>query len=273
MNTIQPGEIGSVNGNLSYEERPRWFKTWEKTGLLKFDDKNGDGRIQYYNDKNTNFTATAKSYGWKGNELKVDRDIMVLANPEIANLPNWVIALIAAGGIAAGLSTAAGLLLVISSSVSHDLVKGIMAPDVTEKKELMIGRIAAAVAILIAGYLGVDPPGFVAQVVALAFGLAASSLFPAILLGIFYKKANKIGAIAGMLVGIIFTMSYIYYFKFMHLELNSAENWWFGISPEGIGSLGMILNFVVAIVVSKMTGEPPKEIQDLVESIRIPKNI
>jgi cation/acetate symporter len=273
MNTIQPGEIGSVEGNLSYEERPRWFKTWEKTGLLKFDDKNGDGRIQYYNDKNKSFDSTAESYGWKGNELKVDRDIMVLANPEIANLPNWVIALIAAGGIAAGLSKAPGLLLVISSSISHDLVKGIIAPDVSEKKELMIGRIAAAVAILIAGYLGVDPPGFVAQVVALAFGLAASSLFPAILLGIFYKKANKIGAIAGMLVGITFTMTYIYYFKFMHLELNSAENWLFGISPEGIGSIGMLLNFIVTITVSKFTGEPPQEIQEMVESIRVPKII
>lgn len=273
MNTIQPGEIGAVDGNLSYEERPRWFKTWEKTGLLTFDDKNGDGRIQYYNDKNTSFTATAESYGWKGNELKVDRDIMVLANPEIANLPNWVIALIAAGGIAAALSTAAGLLLVISSSVSHDLVKGVIAPEVSEKKELMIGRVAAAVAILIAGYFGANPPGFVAQVVALAFGLAASSLFPAILLGIFYKKANKVGAIAGMLVGIIFTMTYIYYFKFMHLELNTAENWLFGISPEGIGSIGMILNFAVTILVSKFTDEPPHEIQEMVESIRVPKNI
>ena len=181
--------------------------------------------------------------------------------------------MIAAGGIAAALSTAAGLLLVISSSISHDLVKGIIAPEISEKKELFIGRVSAAVAILIAGYLGANPPGFVAQVVALAFSLAASSLFPAILLGIFNKRVNKTGAVAGMIVGIVFTLSYIIYFKFMHLELNNADNWWFGISPEGIGSLGMIFNFVVALVVSKVTDEPPQEIQDLVESIRIPKEV
>ena len=273
FNTIQPGEIGAVDGNLLYEQRPEWFATWEKTGLLAFEDKNGDGRIQYYNDENQSFNTTAEGYGWKGNELKVDRDIMTLANPEIAGLPNWVIALIAAGGIAAALSTAAGLLLVISSSISHDLVKGIIAPDISEKKELMIGRIAAAVAILIAGYLGANPPGFVAQVVALAFGLAASSLFPAILLGIFNKKANKTGAIAGMLTGIVFTMSYIIYFKFIHVELNNASHWLFGISPEGIGSLGMVLNFIVAITISKFTDEPPQEIQEMVESIRIPKQL
>ena len=273
INTIQPGEIGAVDGNLQYDQRPEWFTTWEKTGLISFEDKNNDGRIQYYNDKNTAFKATADSYGWKGSELKVDRDIMVLANPEIAHLPNWVIALIAAGGIAAALSTAAGLLLVISSSISHDLVKSIIAPDISEKKELMIGRIAAAVAVLIAGYLGANPPGFVAEVVALAFGLAASSLFPVILLGIFYKKANRSGAIAGMLTGIIFTLSYIIYFKFMHLELNNASNWLFGISPEGIGTVGMMLNFAVAITISKLTVEPPQEIQEMVESIRIPKEI
>lgn len=273
IDTIQPGEIGTAEGNLRYEDRPQWFTTWEKTGLLAFDDKNNDGRIQYYNDKNADFKVKADSYGWKGNELKVDRDIMVLANPEIAGLPNWVIALIAAGGIAAALSTAAGLLLVISSSISHDLVKGVVWPEVSEKKELLIGRIAAAVAILIAGYLGANPPGFVAQVVALAFGLAASSLFPAILLGIFYKKANKTAAIAGMLAGIIFTLSYIIYFKFINVEINNASHWLFGISPEGIGTLGMILNFAVAIVVSKLTQEPPQEIQDLVESIRIPKQV
>ena len=273
INTIQPGEIGTVDGNLNYADRPNWFKTWENTGLLAFEDKNNDGRIQYYNDKNTTFKATADSYGWKGNELKVDRDIMVLANPEIANLPNWVIALIAAGGIAAALSTAAGLLLVISSSISHDIVKGIVFPDISEKNELMVGRIAAAIAIMIAGYLGANPPGFVAQVVALAFGLAASSLFPVILLGIFYKKTNRAGAISGMLSGIIFTLTYIIYFKFMHLELNNADNWFFGISPEGIGSIGMIINFVVAITVSQFTDEPPEEIQHLVESIRVPKSI
>lgn len=273
LNTIQTGEIGSPEGNLKYDEKPSWFETWEKTGLLAFEDKNNDGRIQYYNDKNESFKSTAESYGWKGNELKVDRDIMVLANPEIAQLPNWVIALIAAGGIAAALSTAAGLLLVISSSISHDLVKGIVAPDISEKKELMIGRVAAAIAILIAGYLGANPPGFVAQVVALAFGLAASSLFPAILLGIFYKKANKKGAIAGMLTGLIFTLAYIIYFKFVYTDMNNASHWLFGISPEGIGTLGMIFNFVVAITVSKLTEEPPEEIQELVESIRIPKQI
>jgi len=271
IETIQPGQVGSVDGNLEYAQKPNWFNTWEKTGLLAFEDKNNDGRIQYYNDKNESFKATAESYGWKGSELKVDRDIMVLANPEIAQLPNWVIALIAAGGIAAALSTAAGLLLVISAAISHDLVKGMLMPEISEKKELMVGRIAAAFAIVIAGYLGANPPGFVAQVVALAFGLAASSLFPAILMGIFSKKANKAGAIAGMLVGIVFTLSYIIYFKTLNVELNNAEHWWFGISPEGIGTLGMILNFVVAFVVSKVTAPPPEEIQQLVESIRIPK--
>ena len=257
IETIQPGAIGSVDGNMEYSKKPDWFTTWEKTGLLAFDDKNGDGRIQYYNDSNTEFKATADSYGWQGNELKVDRDIMVLANPEIAQLPNWVIALIAAGGIAAALSTAAGLLLVISAAISHDLVKGMIAPHISEKKELMVGRIAAAVAIIIAGYLGANPPGFVAQVVALAFGLAASSLFPAILMGIFSKRANKAGAIAGMIVGIVFTLSYIIYFKTLNVEINNAEHWWFGISPEGIGTLGMILNFIVAFVVSKVTAPPP----------------
>lgn len=271
VETIQPGTIGSVDGNLSYEARPNWFKTWEQTGLLSFEDKNNDGRVQYYDGKSAAYKPTAESYGWQGNELKVDRDIMVLANPEIAKLPNWVIALMAAGGIAAALSTAAGLLLVISAAVSHDLVKGILMPQISEKKELMIGRVAAAVAILVAGYLGANPPGFVAQVVALAFGLAASSLFPAILVGIFSKKANKVGAISGMIVGIIFTLGYIIYFKFMHPELNNAEHWWFGVSPEGIGTVGMIFNFIVIFVVSKVTAPPPQEIQDLVESIRIPK--
>jgi cation/acetate symporter len=273
IETIQPGKIGAVDGNLAYAEKPEWFNTWEKTGLLAFDDKNGDGRIQYYNDNNPAFKATANSYGWQGNELTVDRDIMVLANPEIAHLPNWVIALIAAGGIAAALSTAAGLLLVISAAVSHDLVKSMLVPEISEKRELLVGRLAAAIAILVAGYLGANPPGFVAQVVALAFGLAASSLFPAILLGIFSKRANNVGAIAGMLVGIIFTLSYIYYFKGLHPELNNAEHWWFGISPEGIGTLGMLFNFAVAIVVSKFTAPPPAEIQQLVESIRVPRAI
>ncbi len=272
--TIQPGEVGSAEGNLAYENRPEWFKRWEQTGLLGFEDKNADGRIQYYNDKNPTFAAQAQSFGWAGNELKVDNDIMVLANPEIARLPNWVIALVAAGGIAAALSTAAGLLLVISSAVSHDLIKGMINKDISESGELMAGRISAAFAILIAGYLGANPPGFVAQVVAFAFGLAASSLFPAILMGIFSKKVNREGAIAGMLTGLVFTMGYILYFKGIFITPmaeNIPANWLFGISPEGIGGVGMMLNFAVAFAVSAMTAKPPEHIQHLVESIRTPR--
>ena len=272
--TIQTGEVGSAEGNLAYENRPDWFKRWEQTGLLGFEDKNADGRIQYYNDKNPTFAAQAQSYGWAGNELKVDNDIMVLANPEIARLPNWVIALVAAGGIAAALSTAAGLLLVISSAVSHDLIKGMINKDISEGGELMAGRISAAFAILIAGYLGANPPGFVAQVVAFAFGLAASSLFPAILMGIFSKKVNREGAIAGMLTGLVFTMGYILYFKGIFITPmaeNIPANWLFGISPEGIGGVGMMLNFAVAFAVSAMTAKPPEHIQHLVESIRTPR--
>ena len=271
IDTIQPGEVGSPTGNLVYTERPAWFDTWEQTGLLQFEDKNQDGRIQYYNDQNAEFNESAAAYGWQGNELRVDRDIMVLANPEIAQLPHWVIALVAAGGIAAALSTAAGLLLVISASISHDVVKGVIAPNISERNELLIGRLAAAVAIMIAGYLGANPPGFVAEVVALAFGLAAASLFPAILLGIFSKRINKAGAITGMLVGISFTLGYIIYFKFIYPELNHADHWWFGISPEGIGTLGMGLNILLAAVVSKITDPPPAQVQLLVESIRIPR--
>ena len=278
INTIQPGEIGAANGNLVYDERPEWMHTWENTGLVVFDDKNGDGRIQYYNDANPDFTTTAERYGWQGNELTVDRDIMVLANPEIAGLPNWVIALVAAGGIAAALSTAAGLLLVISAAVSHDLIKGIIAPGISEKGELRAGRIAAAFAIMVAGYLGFDPPGWVAQVVAFAFGLAAASLFPVILLGIFYKRANKQGAIAGMLTGLIFTYGYIEFFKGLFLKWagapwgeNIASNWLFGISPEGIGVIGMLLNFAVVIIVSNLTAPPPEHIQHMVEHIRVPR--
>ncbi|NNE06427.1 MAG: cation acetate symporter [Xanthomonadales bacterium] len=274
INTLQPGEIGSAQGNLEYAQRPAWFRTWEETGLLAFDDHNGDGRIQYYDDTNPDFRETAKSYGWQGNELGVDRDIMVLANPEIARLPNWVIALVAAGGIAAALSTAAGLLLVISASFSHDLLKSIIAPGITDKQELAAGRIAAAVAILLAGYLGWNPPGFVAQVVAFAFGLAAASLFPAILMGIFSKRVNKQGAIAGMLTGLTFTFMYIIVYKgvfFEPLRENIAANWLFGISPEGIGVVGMVLNFAVAWAVSMMTEEPPEEVQELVEFIRVPR--
>jgi cation/acetate symporter len=278
LNTIQPGEVGAANGNLVYEDRPQWMRTWESTGLVSFDDRNEDGRIQYYNDANPEFAPVAERYGWKGNELTVDRDIIVLANPEIAGLPNWVIALVAAGGIAAALSTAAGLLLVISAAISHDLIKGIFAPGIDEKNELRAGRIAAAVAILVAGYLGYDPPGWVAQVVAFAFGLAAASLFPAILLGIFYKRANKQGAIAGMLTGLLFTYGYIEYFKGLFLKWagapwgqNVADNWLFGISPEGIGVIGMLLNFAVALTVSHFTASPPERIQHMVEHIRVPR--
>ena len=272
--TIQTGEVGAEDGNLVFEERPDWMKRWEATGLLKFEDKNGDGRIQYYNDANAEFAAKAAEFGWQGNELSVDRDIMVLANPEIAQLPNWVIALVAAGGIAAALSTAAGLLLVISSGVSHDILKGTFTPNMTEGQELMAGRIAAAVAILIAGYLGYNPPGFVAQVVAFAFGLAASSLFPVIIMGIFSKKVNREGAIAGMLTGLVFTMGYILAYKgvfFDPIIANTPENWLFGISPEGIGAVGMVLNFIVAFAVSKVTAEPPEHIQVMIEDIRVPK--
>ncbi|MBI2239654.1 MAG: cation acetate symporter [Magnetospirillum gryphiswaldense] len=271
--TVQTGVVGSPDGNLSYEQRPEWMKRWETTGLLKFQDLNGDGRIQYYQDKNKAFAEKAASFGWKGNELKVDNDIMVLANPEIAKLPNWVIALVAAGGIAAALSTAAGLLLVISSSISHDLLKGTLMPDMSEKAELMSGRVAAAVAICIAGYLGYNPPGFVAQVVAFAFGLAAASLFPVIIMGIFSKTVNREGAIAGMLTGLFFTFGYILYFKGIFITPmadNIPANWLFGISPEGIGTVGMVLNFAIAFAVSKVTAPPPKEVQELIEHIRLP---
>ena len=279
INTMQPGEVGAVDGNLAYADRPEWFETWQQTGLVSFEDHNGDGRIQYYNDANPDFAERAKSYGWQGNELSVDRDIMVLANPEIAGLPNWVIALVAAGAIAAALSTAAGLLLVISAAVSHDLIKGIFMPHISEKHELLAGRIAAAFAILIAGYLGFDPPGWVAQVVAFAFGLAAASLFPVIFLGIFFKRANKQGAIAGMLTGLLFTYGYIEFFKGLFLKWagapwgeNVAANWLFGISPEGIGVIGMCLNFTVAITVSYLTAPPPERIQHMVEHIRVPRH-
>ncbi|MBF0384219.1 MAG: cation acetate symporter, partial [Magnetococcales bacterium] len=277
--TIQTGEVGAVESNLPYAERPQWFKNWEKTGLLKFEDKNGDGRIQYYNDKNKDFAAKAESeWGWKGNEMvKIDRDIMVLANPEIAKLPNWVIALVAAGGLAAALSTAAGLLLAISSSISHDLLKSVFMPDISEKNELMAGRVAMSGAILVAGYLGMNPPGFAAQVVALAFGLAASSIFPALMMGIFYKRSNNTGAVAGMLVGILSTLIYIFMYKgwfFVPGTANlpdNAANWFMGISPGAFGALGALLNFVTNYVVSNMTAPPPEHIQQLVEDIRVPR--
>ena len=275
-NTIQPGPVGSPDGNLAYAERPDWFERWEETGLLVFDDKNGDGRIQYYNDANPEFAARAAAYGWQGNELSVDRDIIVLANPEIADLPDWVIALVAAGAIAAALSTAAGLLLVISSAVSHDLLKGVFARQLGERQELLAGRISIAVAVILAGYLGYNPPGFVAEVVALAFGLAAASLFPAIFLGIFSFRVNKYGAIAGMLVGLGFTVSYIVYFKGVFIAPfaeNVATNWLFGISPEGIGVVGALLNFAVAIGVSALTPPPPAATRELVERIRVPTKL
>ncbi|WP_425402035.1 sodium:solute symporter family protein [Hugenholtzia roseola] len=249
--------IESVSGK-KISEMPSWVQNWEKTKLITIEDKNGDGIVQFYNEKSKDaaFLASAEAKGWKGNELTVDRDIMVLANPEIAQLPNWVIALVAAGGLAAALSTAAGLLLVISTSIAHDLFKKIVMPDISEKGELVAARVAAAVAVVIAGYFGINPPGFVAEVVAFAFGLAAASFFPAIVLGIFYKRLNREGAIAGMVIGLLFTIGYIYYFKFaIPKEENIAANWLFGISPEGIGTIGMIVNVVVALVVSSLT--PP----------------
>jgi cation/acetate symporter len=273
--TIQRGPVGDAAANLAYDERPQWFRTWEATGLLRFEDRNGDGRIQYYNDGNPAFAPRAEALGWRGNELVVDQDIMVLANPEIAGLPDWVIALVAAGAIAAALSTAAGLLLVISAAVSHDILKGLVMRHISERGELMAGRLSAAVAILIAGYLGISPPGFVAQVVAFAFGLAAASLFPVILLGIFSTRLNKQGAIAGMLTGLVFTLGYIVYFKGVFVApfaANVAENWLFGISPEGIGAFGMLLNVGVAVVVSRLTPPPPAHVVELVERIRVPRH-
>jgi len=281
METVQVGEIGSAEGNLLYDERPQWFKNWETTGLLTFEDKNGDGRIQYYNDKNEEFAAKAESFGWKGNEMtKVDRDIMVLANPEIAKLPNWVIALVVAGGLAAALSTAAGLLLAISSSISHDLLKGVFMPSISEKAELLAGRIAMAGAIALAGYFGLHPPDFAAGTVAIAFGLAASSIFPVLMMGIFNKKMNRSGAISGMIAGIGVTMLYVFQHKgiffvpgtaFLDPEMGMGPNWFLGISPNAFGAVGALVNFAVAILVSKVTAEPPEHIQHLVEDIRVPK--
>lgn len=269
-----------TEASLLNEERPEWMKRWEKTGLLTWEDKNGDGRIQYYNDKSKNTTAIEnfEKAGWKGNELTVNADIIVLANPEIANLPNWVIALIAAGGIAAALSTAAGLLLAISSAVSHDLVKNVFRPDLSEKSELLIGKISMAISILFAGYLGLDPPGFAAGTVALAFGIAASSLFPAIMLGIFSKKMNKEGAIAGMIAGVLVTLFYVFAHKGIFfikgtdfVDKIGGANFFFGIAPEAFGAIGAIVNFTVAFIVSKFAPEPPIEIQELVESVRTPR--
>ena len=247
--------------NTPHEQLPDWFRNWEKTGLITLDDHNGDGRVQYVGPASK-----------ERNELTIDRDIMVLANPEIAGLPNWVIGLIAAGALAAALSTAAGLLLVISTSVAHDLLKKSLRPDISERGELRAARVAAGVAVCIAGYFGINPPGFVAQVVAFAFGLAAASFFPAILLGIFWKRANREGAVTGMILGLTFTAGYIVFFKFIQPDLNSAEHWLFGISPEGIGTVGMLLNFAATIVISLWTDPPPPDIQDLVDRIRLPES-
>ncbi|GGP46629.1 cation acetate symporter [Shewanella algicola] len=253
--------IETINGpdsaGVPYETAPSWIKNWEKTGLIKWEDKNNDGNIFYTNGEK--------------NEMNIDRDIMVLATPEIASLPAWVIALVAAGGLAAALSTSAGLLLVISTSVSHDLLKKNLMPDISDQKELMYARIAAALGVVMAGYFGINPPGFVAAVVAIAFGLAAASLFPAIIMGIFSKTMNKEGAIAGMVIGLLSTASYIAYFKFINPAANSSDNWFIGISPEGFGMVGMFINFGVAFAVSKVTTKIPDEIVEMVESIRFPK--
>ena len=243
--------------NVEYNQVPEWFTKWEATNLISFNDKNSDGRIQYVGDP-------------EKNELEVNRDIMVLANPEIAGLPNWVVALVAAGALAAALSTAAGLLLVISTAVAHDLMKRSFSPSMTERQELLYARIAIFVAVIIAGYVGINPPAYVAQVVAYAFGLAAASFFPAIVLGIFQKRMNKHGAIAGMLTGFLFTAGYIIFFKTLNPSLDNPEGWWLGISPEGVGTLGTIVNLIAAYTVSKFTPEPPIEVQEIVQNIRLP---
>jgi cation/acetate symporter len=243
-----------------YRDAPAWFSNWEATGLITFEDLNGDGLIQYAGPTSTT-----------PNELTIDRDIMVLANPEIARLPAWVVGLVAAGGLAAALSTAAGLLLVISTSVAHDLLKRAMIPSITERQELLAARVAAAAAVVLAGYFGIHPPGFVAEVVALAFGLAAASFFPAIILGIFTTRMNTQGAVSGMVAGLGFTAWYIAYFKLLHPELNVAEHWWLGVSPEGIGTVGMAINFAVATAVAAMTPPPPPGVRRFVEEIRVPR--
>ncbi len=290
-NTIQSGPIGEADGNLKYEDRPQWFKNWETTGLLRHNDKNKDGRIQYYNTSNKEFASVAENAGWRGNELEhipfgkeakdakagPDNDIIVLANPEIANLPNWVIALVVAGGLAAALSTAAGLLLAISSAISHDLLKGVFKPDISEKDELKAGRISMIGAIVVAGYFGLNPPDFAAGTVAIAFGLAASSIFPVLMMGIFYKRMNRAGAISGMVAGIGVTMLYVFQHKGIMFIPGTAflgdmpENWFLGITPNAFGAVGALVNFLVAFIVSNRTAPPPVEVQQLVENIRIPK--
>ena len=282
MTTVYPEmmdnnyEEAALNPIL-YEDRPEWIKTWEETGLITFDDKNNDGRIQVYNDANEDYAATAAERGWEGSELDVNNDILVLANPEIANLPPWVIGLIAAGGIAAALSTAAGLLLAISSAISHDLIKTMINPGISEKAEMLTARMSMGGAILLATYLGLNPPGFAAQTVALAFGIAGASLFPVLMMGIFSKRMNSAGAVAGMLSGLIATLLYIFtylgwfFIPGTNMLPNTPDNWMLGVSPLSFGAVGAIINFTVAFLVSRVTAAPPQHIQDLVESVRYPK--
>ena len=283
--TVTPGitrnmDLFAEESSLKASERPDWMRRWENTGLLKWEDKNNDGRIQYYNDQteDQSVIVRAQEAGWKGNELDVNADIIVLANPEIALLPNWVIALVAAGGLAAALSTAAGLLMAISSAISHDLVKGIFAPKMTEKTELLVGKLAMALSIVLAGWLGLNPPGFAAGTVALAFGIAASTLFPALMMGIFSIRMNKEGAIAGMLSGLFVTLFYVFAHKGIFfvqgtqfVELIGGPNSFFGITPEAFGAVGAVFNFIVAIIVSRFTKSPPLEVQELVKAVRIPR--
>ncbi|MDY8107690.1 sodium:solute symporter family protein [Fulvimarina sp. 2208YS6-2-32] len=274
INTVYPN--GVAEESLAYDERPEWVRNWEKTNLIQFDDKNNDGNIQIYNDTNADFAPTAEQNGWQGNELEVNNDILVLANPEIAGLPGWVIALVAAGGLAAALSTAAGLLLAIASAVSHDLVKGAINPRISEKGELMAARVAMAAAIAVATYLGLNPPGFAAQTVALAFGIAAASIFPVLMMGIFTKTINNHGAVAGMIVGLVVTVLYIFLHKgwFFVPDTNSftdADPLFLSVKSTSFGAIGALFNFVTAIIVSKMTAAPPVRIQEMVESLRVPR--
>ena len=252
-----------------YSEMPQWFSNWEYTGLLNFEDKNQNGMVDYYNDENPEYAARVQAEGLRGNELTIDQDIMVLANPEIANLPGWIIGLVVAGGLAAALSTAAGLMLVISTSISHDLLKNWLKPNISEKNELWSARIAIMVAVVISGIAGINPPGFVAEVVAFAFGLAAASFFPAIVLGIFSTRVNMQGALSGMVAGILFTGGYILYFAVF--GYGTEEDYLFGISPKGIGTMGLLINLAITLIVTYLTPAPPQKIQDMVQSIRIPR--
>jgi cation/acetate symporter len=278
IESIQTGPVGVATANVAIDRLPDWMNRWSKTGLLAWEDKNGDGRLQYYNDQNQRFAATAAGYGWKGNELtRIDHDILTLANPELAHLPAWIIALVVAGALAAALATAAALLLTIASAISHDLLKGLLLPGLSESRELLAGRIAMVPAALFAAYLALDPPGAAAEVVALAFGVAAATLFPTLMLGIFDKRANGPGAILGMLSGLLFTAGYIvwfkgwFYFPGTAMAADNPDNWVLGIAPEAIGALGAVINFAVAYLVSRLTAAPPGPIQELVEDIRVPK--